>query len=178
MPACPPVQPTCLLSWAVLIESSISASRNAFWKSSVLQEYVTWLNRSQRARALLVVEVEIMGFGQLFYYIVTLPRLWINQGLPQTGWKRKVKVDLVFLPFVLSLPFPAALPAQHSVEVKPQEKVAVISSHCGQGADLALVPSFCAGSGPPHNPLCRAGGVSSLCIVRFSGCQFRGFTFQ
>lgn len=57
------------------------------------------------ARTLLGIEtVEIMGFGQLLYNVVTLPYLWINQGLPRTGWKRKVKVDLVFLPFVLSLP--------------------------------------------------------------------------
>lgn len=67
--------------------------------------------------------------------------LWINQGLPQTVWKRKVKVDLVFLPFVLSLVFPAALLTEHSAEVKPQEEMAVLSSHCSQGADLALVPT-------------------------------------
>lgn len=79
----------------------------------MLQEYVTWLNESQTARTLLGIEaVEMMGFGQLFYYVVTLPHSWINQGLPQTVWKRKIKVDLVFLPFVLSLPFPAALLAQ------------------------------------------------------------------
>lgn len=140
--ACVPLPSLC----ACLIESTTPASRSAVWKSSVLQEYVIWVNRCLTARTLLGIgAVEIMGFGQVFY-IFTLAHLWINQGIPQTGWKRKAKVDLAFLPFVLFLPFPAALLAQHSAEVEAQEEVAVISSHssglpCGQGAALALVPA-------------------------------------
>lgn len=111
----------CPASVPVFIERTVSASRNAVWKSGVLQEYVTWVNWSLTARTLLGIgAVQIMGLGQLFCYTVTLACLWINQGLPQTAWKRKVRADLIFLQFVLSL-------AQHSAEVKAQERAAVIS---------------------------------------------------
>lgn len=134
-----------------------------FWKSSMLQENVAWLKMSQTARTLLAIGVvAITGFRQLFYYVVALLRSWINQGLCQIGWKSKVKADhaLVSLSFVLSLPFPAASPrtaqiwtgwqlSPAAVEVKLQEKAAVISGHRSPGADLAVVPSFPAGWAGP-----------------------------
>lgn len=136
----------------------------------MLQECVTWVSRSLTARTLLGIgAVQIMGFGQIFYCIVTLARLWMNQGLPQTAGKRKVGVDLVFLLFVLSLPLPAALLAQHRAEAKAQERVAVICRDlpCGPGADPALVPAPLLALA--QHPACSAKQEGSLHSV-FSCC--------
>lgn len=169
-----PVQPPCLLSRAALTESSIiSPSWKFFWKSSMFQENVAWLKMSRTARTLLAIGVvEVTGFRQLFYCVVALLHLWINQGLCQTGWKSKVKADHALIPlsFVLSLPFPAASPhtaqfwtgrqlSPAAVEVKPQEKAAVISGHCSRGADLAVIPGFpagWAGPAPDQRATCSA----------------------
>lgn len=104
-----------------------------FRKSSMLQENVAWLKMSQTARTLLAIGVvAITGFRQLFYYVVALLRLWINQGLCQIGWKSKVKADhaLVSLSFVLSLPSQLHLLAQHSVEQGDSFLLLLLKSSC------------------------------------------------
>lgn len=100
-----PVQHPCLFSQAALIGSSLSPSWNGFLESSTLQEDVAWLKMSQTARMLRAIgTVEITGFGQLFSCVVTLLRLWINQGLCQTGWKSKVKAGHALVSLIHSLP--------------------------------------------------------------------------
>lgn len=102
-----------------------------------------------------------MGFGKLFYYIVTLPHLWINEGLPQTGWKSKVKVDLVFLPLVPSLPSCPPHTAQSWSQARGKS-----SSHLhqwSQGAHLALLPASLLAMA--QHTTCSAKQEECLCFI-------------
>lgn len=118
----------------------------------MFQENVAWLKMSQTARTLRAIgTVAITGLRQLFYCVVTLLRLWINQGLCQTGWKSKVKADHALVSLIRSLPpLPGCL-SSHSTVLNG---VTAFSCCCcseaaGRNdlwslqlrADLAVVPS-------------------------------------